>query len=92
MKVNEKSRKIISIFNENKLVILKTLYECEKDLCGCQMVEKLHIAKNLLSYHIRSLEKNDLIVETRCGKNKKYKIKPDHFEKVKEILKIVELI
>ncbi len=82
----------LSVFNENKLLILKCLYECDDFLCGCDLVEKMDLPKNLISYHIGKLEELGYIEATRCGRNKNYQIAAKKRRKVQQILVLVELI
>lgn len=83
----------LKIFDENKLTILKILFECkEKDICGCDLTDRLNLSKNLISYHIKLLLDFDLIQETRCGRKKIYKINSANESKVKKILEVTELI
>lgn len=90
--MRERTIKLLSLFNENKIQILHYLYACKGDICGCEMVEKLNIPKNLLSYHIKTLRDAGFIDEVRCGKRKKYQLSPVNLDKAREMLKILELI
>lgn len=83
---------ILAIFNKNKLLILKNLYDCTDYLCGCDLVDKLGIPKNLLSYHIKQLKNLGYVEEAKCGKNKQYRIVSSKEIKVRKILEITELI
>lgn len=91
-KISEQGSEIISIFDENKLLILRELFLCKEDVCGCNMVEKIGISKDLLSYHIKKLRNAGLVEEEKCGHRKIYTIAKDRLKKVEQILKIVELI
>lgn len=83
----------LAVFEPNKLLILKTLYECDKDdICGCDLIEKLGIPKNLLSYHIKHLSELGYLQATKCGRKKNYKICPAKRDKIKKILEVTELI
>lgn len=82
----------LAVFNENKLLILKLLYECDDFLCGCDLVDKLVLPKNLVSYHVARLEDLGLIESVRCGRNKNYRIKDASRSKVEKILDVTELI
>lgn len=83
----------LAVFDENKLMILKTLLECNNnDICGCDLIERLELPKNLLSYHMKILVQLGYVRETRCGRKKNYTIKQDQKQKVKAILKVTELI
>ncbi len=83
---------ILSLCNKTKLLILKAIYLCNDNICGCDLVERLDIPKNLISYHIKTLRKAGFITEVKCGKNKRYEISKNKFNKVKELLKVLELI
>ncbi|HOX41511.1 MAG TPA: winged helix-turn-helix domain-containing protein [bacterium] len=90
--LNKTTQDLIGIFNSTKLLILKELSECTDKICGCDLIEKLAIPKNLLSYHIRTLRENGFIEEARCGQRKTYRIPENKSSKVRQILEIVELI
>jgi ArsR family transcriptional regulator len=83
----------LAVFDENKLMILKILLECKNnDICGCDLIERLELPKNLLSYHMKILTQLGYVQESRCGRKKNYSIKEDRKEQVKAILKVTELI
>lgn len=82
----------LTVFNENKIIILKLLFTCESHLCGCDLVKKMDLPKNLISYHISTLEKLGYIEAVRCGRKKNYRINPASRSKVRKILEIVEII
>lgn len=82
----------LAVFNETKLTILKLLNNCDDFLCGCDLIDKLDIQKNLLSYHIKTLEELGYIQENRCGRRKRYSIAPESADKVKRILDLIEII
>jgi ArsR family transcriptional regulator len=84
--------KNLEIFDENRIKILYTLFTCQKDICGCDLVEELDIPKNLLSYHIKILRKHNLLKEKKCGKRKIYQIPSQKEQLVKKVLEVVELI
>ena len=84
--------KNVWLFNENKLLILNSLYKCRDDVCGCDLVDKLDIPKNLLSYHIKTLRDKGFIREVKCGNRKHYTVDPKKEKTVKKVLEIVELI
>lgn len=84
--------KRLTIFNPSKLMILKALYECESPLCGCDMVEDLHLPKNLLSYHLAMLEQFGLVEAVRCGRKKNYCVRAESRGRVRKILEVTDLI
>lgn len=84
--------KYLWLFNENKLLILKSLYKCKNNVCGCDLVDTLDIPKNLLSYHMKILREKGFIIEVKCGNKKNYTINPKEEKLVKKALEIVELI
>ena len=81
----------ISIFDEKRIRIIQILYLRKEDFCGIDLAKELGISKNLLSYHLKILERSGLIESERCGRKKKYKIVKEHEKKVKKILEILEL-
>lgn len=90
--MTKKLDEILTIFNENKLLILKSLFTCSDYLCGCDLAEEIGIAKNLLSYHIKSLEELGYIEDVKCGTKKQYRLVSIRKDKIRKILEITELI
>lgn len=84
--------KYLFVFDKSKLLILNDLYNCQDNICGCDMVKSLNIPKNLLSYHIQILRDNGLVRETKCGNRKIYKLSPDKLKDIQKILEAVHLI
>lgn len=82
----------LAVFEENKLLILKQLYRCQNQLCGCDLINILGLPKNLISYHIKLLISLGYVEAVRCGRKKNYKIVSTQRPKVKKILEIVGLI
>lgn len=93
MKTNniQNTKKITSILNSNRMRILLALQDCKQNICGCDLVEKLNLTKNLLSYHIDFLEKNSLIKEERCGQKINYTLSVNG-EKIVQQIYILEKI
>jgi DNA-binding transcriptional ArsR family regulator len=86
-------RQNLKVFDENKLMILKVLYECaDSDICGCDLIGRLDLSKNLISYHIKTLIQLGYILETRCSRKKIYKINELYKQKIRKILEVTELI
>lgn len=85
-------KKIISIFTLNRIKVMLQLFDCQKITCGCDLVKKIKIPKNLLSYHIGFLKENGFIEETRCGQKKNYSLSEKGFRFVEQFKKIKELI
>ena len=92
MLLPEPSRSILNLLDESKLFILREIYNCADPLCGCDLVDRMDVSKNLLSYHIRLLREAGYLEETRCGRKKNYRIAPERRAKVAQILTTVELI
>lgn len=90
--LSTRAKELISIFNEHKLLILKVLFECHGNVCGCDLVGKVGITKDLLSYHIRTLREKGYIEEVKCGRNKKYQIRPNQRKLIADILNLTKLI
>lgn len=86
-------KKIIPIFNENRIKILEQLFKCQKNknICGCDIVENIEIPKNLLSYHISYLNKEGLIEDERCGQKKNYRLTKKGVKFIKQYIKIEEI-
>jgi DNA-binding transcriptional ArsR family regulator len=82
----------LAIFDENKLLVLRSLFLCRNRLCGCDLIGQLGIPKNLLSYHLKILIEHGYVEAVRCGRKKNYRISTAQNNKVKTILKILELI
>jgi DNA-binding transcriptional ArsR family regulator len=77
------------IFNEKKLQILELLLNCDDNLCGCDLLETMDIPKNLLSYHIKTLIEQGYVQENRCGRQKKYSIRPESLNNLKSIFEVI---
>jgi len=94
MKLPKTSKLILSLFNQNRLLILRSIYLCsqEKNICGCDLIESLKLPRNLLSYHLKFLKKRGYIEEVKCCKYKNYKIPAERMPEVDSILKIIKLI
>ncbi|MCA9382113.1 winged helix-turn-helix transcriptional regulator [Candidatus Dojkabacteria bacterium] len=90
--LSENTLKSLKIIEPNKLLILKQLYRCREDVCGLDLARDVGISKHLLSYHIKQLKELGVIEDARCGKRKNYKIVDLEVEKVKSILKALEVI
>jgi len=83
---------IIFAFNEQKLLILREIFMCDDDICGCDLIEKTGLSKDLLSYHVKSLRVRGFLEEVKCGVRKNYSISHEKANLVKEILKTAKLI
>lgn len=91
-KLSQETKEIIFLFNEHKLLILKEIYDCKDDICGCDLVKKVGISKDLLSYHIKSLKGLEILEEIPCGRKKNYKISMKKYDLVQNVLQITRLI
>ena len=83
--------KNLEIFSEKRLLILQALFKCNDNICGCDLVDRLKMSKNLVSHHLKKLEQLDLLERERCGKRKKIKIKKKKLGFVKKVLKLTNL-
>lgn len=54
------------VADPNRLAVLRVL--CEGTTCVCRLQERVPVAANLLSYHLRVLREAGLITGTRRGK------------------------
>jgi DNA-binding transcriptional ArsR family regulator len=84
--------KYLWLFEKNKLKILHALYLCQSNLECCVLLDNLGISKHLLSYHLKTLLQKNIIQGKKEGRNKNYQIRKPELLKIKEILKIVDLI
>jgi len=83
--------KNLEIFSEKRLLILQALFKCNDNICGCDLVDRLKMSKNLVSHHLKKLEQLDLLERERCGKRKKIKIKKEKLGFIKKVLKLTNL-
>jgi len=91
LRLTKKTKDLLSILDYNKVLILGCLASCSDNLCGCDLIEKLGIPKNLLSYHIKILEELDFIEATKCGRKRNYRLSKKKVDKTKEILRWLEI-
>jgi DNA-binding transcriptional ArsR family regulator len=80
------------LFDQTKLNILATLWNCKTEYCGCDLLEILKIKKTLLHYHLKPMLEAKLIQEEKCGRNKIYTINSSEKVYIRKVLKIVNLI
>lgn len=78
------------LFERHRLEILKALVVCPKNLCGCDISQKLKMRKNLASYHLAKLIQKGLVRASKSGRNKHYSIVPNELQFVKKIIQVVE--
>jgi DNA-binding transcriptional ArsR family regulator len=88
----DRTKEVLTLFNESKLLILHALYRCPDHLCGCDLAEHLAMPKNLLSYHLSMLREGGFVEEAKCGRKKQYRLSPASRDKVHAILTITELM
>jgi ArsR family transcriptional regulator, arsenate/arsenite/antimonite-responsive transcriptional repressor len=63
-----------------RLAIVRALADGE--LCVCDVRERVPIAGNLLSYHLRILREAGLVTRTRRGRSVDYRLDGDGFTKL----------
>jgi len=85
-------KEIIEVFSENRLKIILILLGCKENICGCDLVEKLGIPKNLVSYHVHFLESKGFIKEARCGRRKNYTLTEKGVKLAQKLESLKELI
>lgn len=90
--ISPQTMEIIALIQANRLMILRELYQCRNNVCGCDIVRDLNIPKDLLSYHIKWLRETGYISETKCGRRKNYEINQNKLDFVREVLKITKVI
>lgn len=56
-----------------RLALLRELME--GTACGCELAPKLHMAPNLLSYHLRILREAGLVEREKRGRRVEYRIR-----------------
>lgn len=70
--------------DETRLKILDML-SCG-ELCGCEIIEGLHLTQPTISHHMKILERVDLVNARKEGKWTRYSINKNRIEEVKEFL------
>ena len=75
-----------ALSDPNRLLILEML-TCG-EMCGCELLEKLHITQPTLSYHMNILREVDLIVARRSGKNIFYKINIEVYKNIQSFFQL----
>lgn len=85
-------KKIIAIFTHNRIKVLLQLFECREVVCGCDLIKKIKIPKNLLSYHIAFLEDKGLVEGKKCGQKKNYCLTKKGVEFTQEFIKLEKII
>lgn len=91
MKISKRTKDILSLLDTNRLLILAAIYSCQDEICNCDLTKKLAIRKNLISYHTRFLRQAGFIEEFKCGRKISYQITQKEYEKVREILEVLEV-
>ncbi|MDD2565850.1 MAG: metalloregulator ArsR/SmtB family transcription factor [Candidatus Gracilibacteria bacterium] len=71
----------------NKLNIFIMLKE--KELCICEIIEKLNIKQNMVSHHVAILRRAGILNSRKDGTRVFYSINLDMYEKIKENTKIL---
>lgn len=75
----------LGVINEpNRLKILCLLNN--KELCVCEIVQKLSLAQNLVSHHLAVLKNFGLLVSRKDGKKIIYRRVEDNINKYKQLL------
>lgn len=86
------SKQILLILSEPKLVILRALYQCDEAPCGCDLVERLGLSKNLLSYHLKQLRELGYVNETPCGRQKQYRLVANKRPFIQQALRLTKML
>ena len=74
----EAARRFNALADPSRLAILERLQGGTR--CVCELRDALHMAPNLLSYHLRILREAGLVVGNRNGRRIEYRIVPETFE------------
>lgn len=69
-----------ALSDPNRLLILEML-TCG-EMCGCELLEKLHITQPTLSYHMNILKEVGLVLAKKSGKNTFYRINSDIYNEM----------
>ncbi len=89
--LSNRTIKLLSIFNENKLKIILLLMKSKDDECGVEIIRSTNIQKSLLTYHISTLRQLGIVEEIKCGRYKKYKITKKYNLKLKRLFEFLEI-
>lgn len=89
--LSNRSLKLLSMFNENKLKIILLLMRSKDNECGVDISKYTNIQKSLLTYHISTLEQLGIIDEIKCGRYKHYKITSRFEPKIRKLFEILEI-
>lgn len=71
-KIKQTASLLKAIAEENRLRILCLLQK--GNLCVCEILEKLNLAQNLISHHLRVLKKNNLVRDSKKGRRVFYSL------------------
>ncbi|MFW6109946.1 MAG: winged helix-turn-helix domain-containing protein [Patescibacteria group bacterium] len=80
------------LFERTRLLILRALFRCSEDVCGCDLVDNLGVSKYLVSYHIKKLREKGFVDEVKCGNRKEYIVAEGKRKLVKNVLRITGLL
>ncbi len=82
-------KEIFNILSEpNRIKILCLLLK-EKELCVCEIVEKLDLKQNLISHHIWMFKRIGIMTSKRDGKKIYYTVNQEKYAKVKNLIKSI---
>lgn len=76
--------RFFAISDQNRLKILQLL--SDKELCVCKIYEKLNLAQNLVSHHLKVLSDNGLVTFRKAGKNVYYKLNKKAVDDLNKLL------
>ncbi len=76
--------RFLAISDQNRLRILELL--SEKELCVCEIYEKLNLAQNLVSHHLKVLSDSGLVSFRKVGKNVYYKLNKKAVDDLNKLL------
>lgn len=76
--------RFLAISDQNRLRILELL--SDEELCVCKIYEKLNLAQNLVSHHLKVLSDNDLVSFKKVGKNVYYKLNKKAVDDLNKLL------
>jgi ArsR family transcriptional regulator len=83
--VSEAARLFKALGDEKRLAILRQLRE-QGEVCACDFVACCDVAQPTVSHHLKVLRKAGLVRGERRGLWIYYRIEPETFERVRELL------
>lgn len=90
LKIESAAKLLNAISEPNRIKILCVL--SNEKICVCSLAERLGLAQNLVSHHLKILENVGLLYKRKDGNQIFYQIIKDEKDTVKYILKALEIL